>query len=150
MTASSYAVKFSIWVRPLPLDWQLARMPILICRVFLEYGFTGMVFSSCGRYVYGTSSWYDAVVEIVDTWDIEPTRTLRIPQAFRQASSLSISLWGGYIMLVGNMGSVIATAPIRVSERASFSIALLAVAPSLVESATGFRVLGLMMSRAKG
>lgn len=44
-------------------------------------------------------------------------------------------------MLVGNMDSVLVAARIRVSERASFSVAVLAVAPSLVENATGFRVL---------
>ena len=110
-----------------------------------------MVFSPCGRYIYGTSSWYDAVVEIADTWGIEPARTLRAPDLFHQARNLSISLCRDCIMLVGNIeAAAVVAIRIRLAPRASFSTAILAVAPSLVENATGFRVLWPEDEESKG
>ena len=100
-----------------------------------------MIFSPCGRYIYGTSSWYDAVVEIADTWGIEPARTLRAPEGFHRARNLSISLWRDSIMLVGNIDAAVVAIRINPAPRASFSTAILALAPSLVENATGFRAL---------
>ena len=100
-----------------------------------------MIFSPCGRYIYGTSSWYDSVVEIADTWGIEPVRTLQAPEGIHQARNMSISLWRDFIMLVGNIDAAVVATRISIAPRASFSNAILAVAPSLVENATGFRVL---------
>ena len=44
-------------------------------------------------------------------------------------------------MLVGNIDAAVVAIRISIAPRASFSNAILAVAPSLVENATGFRVL---------
>ncbi|KAL9634210.1 MAG: hypothetical protein Q9164_004231 [Protoblastenia rupestris] len=105
------------------------------------HSITSMIFSPCGRYIYGTSTWTEAFIEIIDTWRIEENRVLYIPHLLRTAKNFTISHWRDHIMLVGNLDSTIVAARVHVDERASFFGACLAVAPSTVENATGFKVL---------
>ena len=107
-----------------------------------------MIFSKCGRYIYGTSTWYNMFVAQVDTWRIENTRVIVIPSYipgslgdFRQAKCLSLSFWNDHLMLVGNCGPIVAAFRFNMDERASYEIATIAVAPALVESTSAFKVI---------
>ena len=74
-----------------------------------------MIFSKCGRHIFGTSTWYNAFVAQVDTWRIEDTRVIDTPPYipdsvgdFSQAKCLSLSFWNDHLMLVGNCGPIVA------------------------------------------
>lgn len=106
-----------------------------------------MVFSECGRYIYGTSSKFDTEVIEVDIWKavLSPesaSRVINFPDGMlAPLEGLTLSLWRGQLMLVGRAGSFIVAVRITPGPRASFSRSILAIAPSFAESATRFKAM---------
>jgi hypothetical protein len=108
-----------------------------------------MIFSECGRYIYGTSSRFSTKIIEVDTWKaaLDPenaSRLISFPDGmFAPAECLTLSLWKSRLMLVGTRGDFVVAVQITPGHKpkAEFSRAILAIAPSLAKTATHLQVL---------
>ena len=126
----------------------------------IDVQFSQMIFSPCGRYIYGVSNYHLSAVTQFDTWKCRVVRTIKDPFSCGPLGCMTLSIWNvdGDVLLTGcvsqlvlavhlpfnNYGGICKTAPEneKLGKKVKkYERAYLAVAPRSTEEGCTLNVL---------